>query len=203
MDVFAKLLKHTSFSNTVKDAGSGRKRGLTGDIINAFPKLLPLVLSHHPDCEPYRADVIRIGKLRLCRGCTIAYGLVVLIFGSYLLFGELRDLFGEVPPPLLILSGAALGMFQVLRAVFRRMGIPRKTLVKLALGSGIALVLIGIMELDLGRTGTIWLMVGLFLLYGTLGGYIRYVYMKRTCLECEYGGDMRSCPGMSVVRELD
>lgn len=43
--------------------------------------------AHHPLCEPYRGEVIRIGRwLRLCKGCTyLATGLVLGVAGGAIL----------------------------------------------------------------------------------------------------------------------
>ncbi|MGA1794177.1 MAG: hypothetical protein ACMUHM_09510 [Thermoplasmatota archaeon] len=185
------------------DEGSRKDRGLFKDILRGFPKLLPFALSHHPDCPPYKADVIRIGKVRLCRGCTIAYGLALAIIAIYLLIEPVRDMFGVFSPFLIMGAGIFLGLFQIIRAVFRKMGVVGKSLIKIVLGIGISLILISIFELDLGFAVTYWTIIGLFLLYGVLGGALRFHYMKRTCEECEFKADLKECKGMSVVRELD
>ncbi|MBN1539626.1 MAG: hypothetical protein JW939_05730 [Candidatus Thermoplasmatota archaeon] len=176
---------------------------LFSDIFHAFPKLVPLILSHHPDCEPYRKDVIRIGKLRLCRGCTISYSLVLILVVSYILLPLLRGLFEPFSPVLIIGVGVVLGLFQVLRGVYRKMSIIWRSLVKVALGSGIGLILIGIFRLELGYWATFWTIMGLFIVYGLVGGALRLFYMKRTCDECEFGGNLENCPGLSIIRELD
>jgi len=187
----------------VANEGPKKNKGLMGDILRGFPKLLPFALSHHPDCKQYRNDVIRLGRVRLCRGCTIAYGLVLVIITSYLVLSPLRDLFNGISPVLIIGIGVLLGFVQVVRAVFRKMGIIGKSLVKVSLGIGISMILIGILRLELGFTATYWTIIGLFLLYGVVGGTLRFLYMKKTCEECEFKADLKECKGLKVVRELD
>lgn len=181
-----------------------KKEGsLFSDIFHAFPKLVPLILSHHPDCEPYRKDVLRLGKLRLCRGCTISYGLVLIWVASYILSPDIRGLFDPFSPGLIIGAGVVLGLFQVLRGIYRSLSVIGRSLVKVALGSGIGLILIGIFQLELGFWVTFWTIMGLFVVYGLLGGSLRFFYMKRTCEECEFRGDLKNCPGLSAIKELD
>jgi hypothetical protein len=162
-----------------------------------------LVFSHHPDCEPYSNDVINLGKVRLCRGCTIAYGIAGLLILMYLWIPDMRSLISDVDPTLIIGFGVFLGLFQVMRAIVRKMGAFMKSIVKLALGMGIALIIVGIFQLDLGFQGTFWTIFLLFILYGLFGLVLRLFYMKRTCEECESHSDWNSCDGMRVIKELE
>jgi hypothetical protein len=177
--------------------------GLIRDILKAFPKVIPLAFSHHPDCKPYRNDVIRIGKIRLCRGCTISFTIAGVMILLYLLSRDVRIMFDRMGPEILLPAGVILGMFQVLRAFVRRMGIPMKTLIKIALGVSISLIAIGVIELDLSRSMTGWALFGLFILYGLFGAPLRFYYMKKTCEECEYKADLGECEGLKFIKEFE
>lgn len=190
-------------SVSVPSDGSGMRSGILWDIIRAFPKLIPIVLAHHPDCKPYRNDVIKIGKVRLCRGCTISFGIAGIMILIYLLSPDIRTSFDRVRPVFLFSIGVFLGLFQVLRAVFRKIGVAMKTIVKVALGLGIGLIAIAVFELDLSIYLTIWIFIGLFILYGLLGGPLRFYYMKRTCEECEFKADLDDCEGLKIIKELE
>lgn len=42
--------------------------------------ITPFFLSHHPECDDFDDHVFKIGKIRLCQGCTAMYsGLIILI----------------------------------------------------------------------------------------------------------------------------
>lgn len=48
--------------------------------------------SHSPLCERYRIDVLRLGRLHLCRSCTLIYGGCFLGAGLFLLAPALRSI---------------------------------------------------------------------------------------------------------------
>jgi hypothetical protein len=41
-----------------------------------------LLLSHHPDCECFKDDVIDVGGYKLCAGCVMAYPIAIALFIS-------------------------------------------------------------------------------------------------------------------------
>lgn len=43
--------------------------------------------AHHPLCTHYAVDVIRLGRLHLCRGCTAVYATAALAFPTLLIVG--------------------------------------------------------------------------------------------------------------------
>jgi len=39
---------------------------------------LPLIISHHPECEHFKGHTIKLGRVRLCIGCYIGYPSAIL-----------------------------------------------------------------------------------------------------------------------------
>ncbi len=46
----------------------------------------PFWFSHHPPCDNFSSEVIKIGNFRVCRGCTIVYVTTIFIIVIILLF---------------------------------------------------------------------------------------------------------------------
>ncbi|MDZ7615665.1 MAG: hypothetical protein U1E05_01600 [Patescibacteria group bacterium] len=65
--------------------------------------------AHHPLCETFREDVLRIGKVHLCRSCCCVYlGIVLAAVGGVVLFSFFREhslaILAAVLLPTLLLS---------------------------------------------------------------------------------------------------
>jgi hypothetical protein len=43
----------------------------------------------------------------------------------------------------------------------------------------------------------------LIILYGVIGLPLRMYYMKKTCDECDFHSDWKSCDGMKFLKEID
>ena len=157
------------------------------------------LLSHHPGCRHFEGDTIRIGKLRFCKGCTIGYSLALSLMVFYMVIFSVYGPFIPVGPFVLILLGALFGSTQLVRAIFRRMSPAMKTVQKAALGLGIALVVIGILEIPASAFTRMFLLLGLLLVIGITSAVLRPWYILRTCRECEYESEWERC---DAFREL-
>lgn len=54
-------------------------------IHSIFQQIRPILLSHHPNCEPFHAHTVQIGGLHLCIGCFVGYPAAVIgVFISFI-----------------------------------------------------------------------------------------------------------------------
>lgn len=99
-------------------------------------QLLDRMLAHHPDLPEYRADVYRVAGVRVCVGCFTTFPVFLLATAALL-----------VLPPLAWGWAMMLGLALAATQAISSAGFARwrwtKMLVKSALGTGLALVVVG------------------------------------------------------------
>jgi len=163
--------------------------------------VFPLLLSHHPICEEYMPDMLKIGKVHLCKGCFLGYSFSIFLLALYFLILPGMKMEILLEPELMIPVGIILGSLQLARAFIIRAPSWWKTVQKLLLGAGIASVIIGVVELPLDGIYRFLILAVCFFTYGLLGGVLRFHYLKRTCQECRFHGEWERCEGFSRLFE--
>jgi len=63
---------------TLEPNASLKRRGKIQNFLLYFKSFLPLILSHHPECERFQGHTIKIGKYGLCIGCFVGYPAAII-----------------------------------------------------------------------------------------------------------------------------
>jgi hypothetical protein len=179
---------------------------MRADIVEAFREakyylicLRSFFLSHHPDCKDFDSDVIRFGTLRLCRGCTIGYGLALVLFLLFILIPSINDLFRQRDTLVLGLLGVILAGTQLLRVLVQINSRAFKTLQKAAFGTGLFLLASSLILYDAPlATKIIILLISLVIVGGILS-LARPYYILKTCKECSWHQNWDDCPGFDQM----
>jgi hypothetical protein len=166
-------------------------------------KISPLLLSHHPVCSGFQPDMVRKGGRYFCKGCFIGYPFAIFLIAIYLLLAPLFGVELNLNPYLMMVIGVILGCTQILRAMFIDLPPFIKTIQKLMLGAGIALVTVGVLGLGVGSGIKALIFAALVILYGILGLFLRLGYIRRTCRKCEYKEQWEICDGLSFLYKDD
>jgi hypothetical protein len=167
-----------------------RKRRSNAGFVRAF---LPLLLSHHPGCEQFRDDTFRLGPLRFCTGCFIAYPVAFALLAL-----GLRWHFPGFPWWFFLSSGIALGLVQLLSLVGLTGRRWVKIVSKVCLGFGLAWCPLGIVGMPVERDVRLALLVGAFAGIAILG-MARFFVIMRACKRCSWKADHDNCPGIGPI----
>lgn len=176
-----------------------KMREALGEAKRILKKISPLLLSHHPVCSGFGPDMIKMGDRYFCKGCFIGYTFAALLILTYLLLDSTIGVNIDIHPGIIIIAGIVLGSTQFVRAIFIDLPSAAKTVQKLMLGSGIALVTIGVLRLQVGIGIKVLIFVILVSVYGILGFLLRIIYIKRTCKRCEFRENWEICDGLSFL----
>jgi len=157
---------------------------------------MPILLSHHPDCEMFANDYYRIGHLKLCKGCFTAYPTAILIIVLHIM-NIIQFQWYEY-----IIYGVVVGSAQFLSFTDITRYNSIKIFVKIFLGIGVGFVIIGVFTAPFNILIRLFTFFFLVNLAGILS-YFRIKKMTRICLECEWKADWNNCPGFAdVIRRL-
>ena len=176
-----------------KAKGTGQFRAILRVIFSK--EALQLFFSHHPNCKKYESHVFKIGKLRLCKGCTLSYPPAYAIILIYIFWEAARNFLLEksfrianiywfvISFGVLTLGGYALKRYSQVINDFTKLF--RGILAGFLVASVFA--------------ATKWyfaLIPAILVLTGlTLLSLKRGKEMDTTCKECEWKGDFETCPG--------
>jgi hypothetical protein len=159
----------------------------------AVRRMGPFLLSHHPSCGPFRADVLRVAGRDWCTACFVGYpALAVAAAGAWWL-RALLPWWGWILVGLLVASPQALSF------AGRVPSVRVQVAVKLALGAGFGMVLAGLLMLPLAwgwRLAAV--VVGMMALQSLW--VLRFHRLERTCQSCPQLPLRPRCEGL---RELD
>ncbi|NHJ48324.1 MAG: hypothetical protein FK733_11110 [Asgard group archaeon] len=155
---------------------------------------LRMMLSHHPYCDDFDHHVFKIGKLRLCRGCTLSYPPAYFLPIFWLAWSGAREFFraeGALIPNIWWFT-IAFAVFGVITYFIRKYSIFINDIYKITRGALLGFFFIVMLQED-------WyykLIFGLLIL--GLMGYLsikRGKDMEKTCNDCEWGANFQECPG--------
>ena len=156
--------------------------------------VIHMSISHHPECEVFDEHVFKIGKLRICRGCTLSYPPlygIVLIFVFWLDARRFLLIDSFLIPNLWWFT---IGFFivAILALVLRKYSIYISDIYKFSRGafSGFLLIVI------LSQHWAFKIGAGIAFMAGM--GWLsikRGKEMEKTCDECEWHSNYDICPG--------
>jgi len=173
------------------------------EAIYFFKCLRGFFLSHHPDCQNYDSDVIRVGHLRLCKGCFIGYGLALLLFLLFILVQPVNDLFKQIDTLTLCLLGVILAGTQVLRVFYQLNSRWFKTLQKTAFGTGLFFLAVSLVLFDADLLTKIIIYALSFVVAGGVLSLARPYYILKTCKGCSWEQNWNECPGFGKMIDKD
>ncbi|MCF2140274.1 MAG: hypothetical protein K9W44_09500 [Candidatus Lokiarchaeota archaeon] len=153
------------------------------------------LLAHHPKCEQFEDDTIKINNTNLCIGCFTA----IPTFFIILIIGLITSYFQNLTTKSLVLigiilsSGYILGKFNFHK--IKWLNIISKGMV----GAGGAFLVSILWKLPFSPIGRI-IMVFVILQFAFLGhGILRAISIYHTCQKCEFKLNWRECPGMKEI----
>ncbi|MEA2065663.1 MAG: hypothetical protein U9O65_00950 [Thermotogota bacterium] len=166
-------------------------------------KVLRIMLSHHPICEPYEKHVYKIGKLRFCRGCLLSYPPAYASIIIYIFWPQARDFLTTkgfyiqnlwwflIAFAILAIGGRLLARFSIIIKDASKFG-------RGALAGFLILVIIS-QHWAFKISALCLLLAGL-----TYLSIHRGQDMERICNECEWHAQYEICPGWrDIASELD
>lgn len=161
--------------------------------------LFPLFLSHHPSCKRYDEDVFKMGRLRLCIGCTMMYPTFVI--ASLFILALYRE--GYIRWDLLLMLTPLFYSTLVLKYLGMTSLKPIKIVVATFLGAGLACFLWGGILMPHG----VFIVLPLFILINLVVAYsakYRGRSLFKNCNRCAYRMNWARCPGLrDNIRKLD
>jgi len=186
-------------SSSVPPSSSTKKRGTFRAILHTIfsKEALQLMLSHHPNCKEYDAHVFKIGKLRLCKGCTLSYPPAYTIILLFIFWMPARDF--------LLAEGyvfqniwwfiLGFGFLTILGYVLKRFSIVISDFTKLFRGILAGFLVVGVFA----APKWYYKIIPAVLVFGGLTwlSLKRGKEMDQTCKECEWQGQFEVCPGFS------
>lgn len=155
----------------------------------------PYWSSHHPHCEPFGGDVIRVGSRRYCIACHVGYPAIALGLATPWLLRTTLDLTA--------LHWLAVGLVLLLPQALSFMGAIRRpavqVAVKLALGVGIGLSLAGIWQMPISWLWKVLASLGGLMLLQS-AWLLRLARLERTCRACPQYGRRPYCDGLGELQ---
>ncbi|NHK32674.1 MAG: hypothetical protein FK730_15090 [Asgard group archaeon] len=159
---------------------------------------IQLLLAHHPDCKEYESHVFKIGKLRLCRGCTLSYPPAYALPLIFIFWQTAQDFFLAKALWFHNLLWFTLGfiLLTIITLITRRYSKIINDIYKFTRGALLGFLFIVV--IGEVRTSTWYLAIisGVMILSGLFYLSVkRGKDMEKTCNECEWGAEFYSCPG--------
>ena len=154
----------------------------------------PFYWAHHPLCQRFGRDVLRIGRMHLCRSCVMVYaGLALGVLLCAVFRRPLRDV---APLVFAALAGVTLAFcFPVWYKIWSR---PMRDVLRAMMGGTIALcgylLLCGSLASGL---------IGMAVLGASYKGYLvlRRWYRMKACAGCRQLRQNQVCPGFALQAE--
>jgi hypothetical protein len=183
-------------SETTKPKKTGEFRKVLNVVFSR--NTFQLLIAHHPNCEPYEDHVFKIGKLRLCRGCTLsypqAYGLPILVLAWAKAWAFFESTAFKIHNIWwFTIAITILGVTTYFTKKYARI---INDIYKVARGFllGFFFIII-IIEPWPYKIAFGVLIAGLMIYLSTRRGKD----MERTCNECEYSASFNDCPGWETL----
>ncbi|MHA1689461.1 MAG: hypothetical protein ACTSYC_10945 [Promethearchaeota archaeon] len=179
-----------------------KKKEKKNGIKNLFLYLLsfiPILISHHPECERFKAHVFNCKGIKLCVGCFIAYPTGSLALTLFFFIN-----LDKILPPYLLLSLAFVFNASTLLSLTR---LTRNRLVKSvqkgAIATGVAFLLIWIKAIPLSVPISTKISLSVIIIVIFLGLYnFKHVFtFLNTCYSCPFIFQWWRCPGFISIRK--
>ena len=171
-----------------------RSKIFTGILtVTAF---LPLVLSHHPECDKFNNHTINLGKLRFCIGCFIGYPTAII--GIILI--DLLNISNIIPTDyffiisIILISTFFMSPLHLIRVKFV------KIIQKFLIGLGSSFLFWAIWSLPNPLLTNYFIFMYTFsIILGVLNFYHVYGFVG-TCYKCDTPFSWGKCTGFDTIR---
>ena len=157
---------------------------------------MPLILSHHPECERFEGHTIKIGKYGLCIGCFVGYPSVII----GLIFIRIFNL-GRIIPPILFLT---LGIAFIASFIASPLNLTKnksiKIIQKIIIGIGSSFLFWWVLDLPININSKFILFLVIF---GSLLSLfnLHHIYsFYRTCKKCQTPFKWATCSGFTSIQ---
>ncbi len=177
-----------------------QKEGTFGTIIKGLFKwsTIQLLLAHHPDCETFESHVFKIGKLRLCRGCTLSYPPAYALLLIFIFWQAAQDFFLSKALWIHNLLWFTIGFVMLIIITYftRRFSKIINDLYKVIRGSLFGFLFIVVIGEVRTPNWYLSIIAGVIILGGLFYlSFRRGKEMEKTCNECEWEAQFHVCPG--------
>ncbi len=162
--------------------------------------VISMTLAHHPECETFNDHVFKIGKIRLCRGCTLSYPplyATVLIFIFWLDARSFLTATGLWIPNLWWFT-IGFGVTGALALLLRKYSLFINDIYKFSRGAFAGFLIAVIFS----QHWTFKIAAGVLLIGAmVLLSLHRGKDMEKTCEECEWKANYDECPGWKDITQ--
>ncbi len=182
-----------------REGNKGKNGGSRKDLFLYLISFIPIMISHHPECERFKAHVFHCGRVKLCVGCFIAYPTGVLALTLFF-FIRLDKIFS---PLMLLFLAFIFNAFTLLSLT----GLTRNKIIKSvqkgAIAVGVAFLLTWIKAIPLSISLSTKITFSLSIIVVFLGVYnFKHVFtFLNTCYHCPFIFQWWRCPGFTSMRE--
>lgn len=172
------------------------KRSKLADLFRYIRSFIPLLLSHHPECEEFKDHTLNIGKMRLCIGCFIGYPSGII--GIFLLFYS--KLVFIISSQILITIGIILLSTFLLSPLKLIRNKKLKIIQKIIIGFGGAFLFWGIRNLPYPQN------VRILIFNYTFGGLLSILNLYHAygffshCYRCQISFNWGMCSGFITIQ---
>ncbi|MHA1154941.1 MAG: hypothetical protein ACTSQK_02440 [Candidatus Heimdallarchaeota archaeon] len=163
-------------------------------------KVISMSLAHHPECETFEDHVFKIGKLRLCRGCTLSYPPMYALVLMFIFW----------PDAMLFLTSTGLwipnlwwftigfGVTGASALLLRKYSLFINDIYKFCRGAFAGFLVTIILSQHWGfKIGAVVILMGAM---GLLSIH-RGKEMEKICEECEWNANFDECPGWTDITQ--
>ncbi len=156
---------------------------------------IPLLLSHHPQCEKFKNHTLKVRNSKLCIGCFIGYPVAII---SLILIGVLKlDLI--IPSQYLFLFGIVFVGTFILSPLNLIKTKSLKIIQKTLIGVGSVLIFYGILHIPNPMNANLYIGIIVLTLLFTVFNAYHVLGNFRKCYKCETPFDWNQCGGFDAV----
>ncbi len=175
---------------------------ITVDMVKLFFswKVISMSLAHHPECETFEDHVFKIGKLRLCRGCTLSYPPMYALVLMFIFWPGARDFLTSIGLwiPNLWWFTIGFGATGALALLLRKYSFIINDIYKFCRGAFAGFLVTVILSQHWGfKIGAVVILMGAMVLLSMHRGK----EMEKTCEECEWNANFDACPGWADITQ--
>ncbi|MHA1450138.1 MAG: hypothetical protein ACTSP4_12025 [Candidatus Hodarchaeales archaeon] len=163
---------------------------------NLYKAFFSMMLSHHPECDVYSDHSFKIGKIRLCKSCSLAI-FSAAIFTPVFLFTPLLELFKSFTTSLIIIM--VLSPFMVVY-ISGKGNNKIRTVSRILFGLfalSLLVSTIAVPEFQFKLLYIVIMATGIMIIAKR-----RMDKMTGICRECGYNSEFSSCPGFTSLQML-
>ncbi len=162
--------------------------------------IISMSLAHHPECETFNNHVFKIGKIRLCRGCTLSYPPMYTLVLILIFWFDARNFLTETRLwiPNLWWFTIGFGVAGALALLLRKNSLFINDIYKFSRGVFAGFLITIILTQHWGfKIGGGAVLIGAIAFLSLHRGKD----MEKTCEECEWNANYDECPGWKDITQ--